>query len=127
VQKWSIWWADNCPSQNKNNYVVWFFQEMIQCKVYSRIDYKFLIPSHTYESTDQVFGIIECYTYKIETVYVPQQWYEHVTNASTGVSSVKVVEMKQSFFHDFCQYLNNMYTERNKEEQKRNLDFQSVV
>ena len=21
--KWSIWWADNCPSQNKNNYLMW--------------------------------------------------------------------------------------------------------
>jgi len=125
--KWSIWWADNCPSQNKNNYVVWFFQEMIRRKVYSRIDYKFLIPGHTYGSTDQAFGMIERYTSKIETVYVPQQWYEHVTNASTGISSVKVIEMKQSFFHDFRQYLNNMYTERNKDEQKRNLDFQSVV
>ena len=25
--KWSIWWEDNCPSQNKNNYVVWFFKK----------------------------------------------------------------------------------------------------
>lgn len=69
--KWSIWWADNCPSQNKNNYVVWFFQEMIRRKVYSRIDYKFLIPGHTYGSTDQAFGMIERYTSKIETVYIP--------------------------------------------------------
>lgn len=23
--KWSIWWADNCPGQNKNNYLMWFF------------------------------------------------------------------------------------------------------
>ena len=125
--KWSIWWADNCPNQNKNNYVVWFFQEMIRRKVYSRIDYKFLIPGHTYGSTDQTFGMIERYTSKIETVYIPQQWYEHVTNASIGVGSVEVIEMKQAFFLNFCQYLSNMYTERNKDDQNKNLDFQSVV
>ena len=95
--------------------------------VYSRIDYKFLIPGHTYRSTDQVFGMIERYTSKIETVYLPQQWYEHVTNASIGFGSVEVVEMKQTFFLNFCQYLSNMYTERNKDDQKRNLDFQRVV
>ena len=25
--KWSIWWADNSPRQNKNNYIMWFFQD----------------------------------------------------------------------------------------------------
>ena len=104
--------------------MIWFFQEMVRRKVYSRIDYKFLIPGHTYGSTDQAFGVIEWYTSKIETVYTPQQWYEHVANASSGV---QVVEMKQSFFHNFRQYLSNIYTERNKDEDKRNLDFQSVV
>ena len=45
--RWSIWWADNCPGQNKNNYLMWFFQDLVRCKVYDRIDYKFLIPGHT--------------------------------------------------------------------------------
>ena len=44
--KWSIWWADNCPGQNKNNCIMWFFQELIRRNVYSRIDYKFLIAGH---------------------------------------------------------------------------------
>ena len=62
---------------------MWFFQELIRRKVYSRVDYKFLIPGHTYGSTDQAFGVIERYTSKVKTVYLPQQWYEHVSNAST--------------------------------------------
>ena len=122
--KWSIWWADNCPGQNKNNYVMWFFQEMIRRKVYSRIDYKFLIPGHTYGSTDQAFGVIERHASKVEAVYIPQQWYEHVGNAS---SHIQVVEMKQSFFCDFRQHLGKIYTERSKDEDKKSLDFQRVV
>ena len=59
--KWSIWWADNCPGQNKN-YIMWFFQDLIRRNVYSRIDYKFLIAGHTYGSTDQAFGMIKRYT-----------------------------------------------------------------
>ena len=63
--KWSIWWADNCPGQNKNNYIMWFFQDLIRHQVYSRIDYKFLIAGHTYGATDQAFGVIERYTSSI--------------------------------------------------------------
>ena len=74
--KWVIWWADNCPGQNKNNCIMWFFQDLIQRNVYSRIDYKFL--GHTYGATDQAFGAIERYTSKIDTVFVPSQWYHHV-------------------------------------------------
>ena len=93
---------------------MWFFQELIRRKVYSRVDYKFLIPGHTYGSTDQAFGVIERYTSKVETVYLPQQWYEHVSNASTS-HEIQVVEMEQCFFLDFRQYLRNIYTERNKD------------
>ena len=69
--KWSIWWADNCPGQNKNNYIMWFFQELIHQKVYSRIDYKFLVVGHTYGPTDRSFGVIEHYTSRIESLYSP--------------------------------------------------------
>ena len=64
------------------------------------IDYKFLVAGHTYGSTDQTFGAIECYTSQIDTVYVPDQWYQHVHNACVGIKSVIVVEM-QDFFRNF--------------------------
>lgn len=69
--KWSIWWADNCPGQNKNNYIMWFFQELIRRNVYSGIDYKFLIPGHTYGSSDQTFGMVERYASRIEQCIHP--------------------------------------------------------
>lgn len=47
--RWSIWWADNCPGQN---YVVWFFQDLIRRGIYSRIDYKFLVVGHIYLQSD---------------------------------------------------------------------------
>ena len=95
--KWSIWWADNCPGQNKNNYIMWCFQDLIRQKFYSRIDYIFLIAHHTYRATDQVFDVIECYTSKIETVYTLDEWYKHVCTASTRMRSIEVIEMKQAF------------------------------
>ena len=115
--KWSIWWADNCPGQNKNNYVIWFFQDLIRREVYSRIDYKFLMVGHTYGPTDRSFGVLERYTSRIETVYTPQQWYEHIHNAASGIV---VTEMKQSSFRDYRQHLRRMYTERTHDVDKKN-------
>ena len=125
--KWSIWWADNCPGQNKNNCIMWFFQDLIRRNVYSRIDYKFLIPGHTYGATDQVFGAIERYAVRIEAVYVPNHWYDHVRNACTGACAIEVVEMEQHFFCDHHCHLKKIYTERNKDEDKQKLDFKNIV
>ena len=106
---------------------MWFFQYLIRRKIYSRIDYKFLIAGHTYGSTDQTFSAIECYTSRIDTVYVPDQWYQHVCNACLGVKSAIVVEMRQPFFRNFHQNLRKLFTERNKDEDKQTLDFKNVV
>ena len=125
--KWSICWADNCPGQNKNNYIMWFFQDLIRRKIYSRIDYKFLVPGHTYGSTDQAFGVIERYAARIDTVYTPHDWYKHVRDAGIGLKAIQVVEMEQSYFKDYRQHLRNIFTERNKDEDKQNLDFQNIA
>ena len=69
---------------------MWFIQELIRQKVYSRIDYKFLIAGHTSGLTDQAFGMKERYAARIDTVYTPMQWYQHdiVRDAGVGVRSI---------------------------------------
>ena len=126
--KWSIWWCDNCPGQNKNNCLIWFFQELIQRKVYSRVDFKFLVPGHTYGPTDRNFALIEKYAGRLEHVYVPEQWYKHVHDAVTSPGSkIQVVEMKQSDFRDYQNHLGKTYTERNEDMDKQRLNFCSAV
>ena len=96
--KWSIWWADNCAGQNKNQ-CVWFFQDLIRKGIYSRIDYKFLIVGHTYGPTDRCFGVIEKHLHQIETGYTPQEWYQHVKDTAVTVTSrVEVIEMNKNCF-----------------------------
>ena len=125
---WSIWWADNCGGQNKNNYVIWFFQDLIRKRVYSRIDYKFLIVGHTYGPTDRSFGAIEKYLSRIENVYTPHEWYQHVKDSAINASSrVEVVEMQQGCFHNHRDHLRHLYTERNKAEDGKPLEFSKVV
>ena len=126
--KHSIWWADNCPGQNKNNCMIWFFQDLIRRKVYSRIDYKFLIPGHTYVPADRFLAIIEKHANKIENVFTPKDWKQHVCDAFVHSEyKVQVVEMQQSNFRDYYESLNFRYTERTKDEDKNPLNFHSAV
>ena len=126
--KWSIWWADNCPGQNKNNCVIWFFQELIRSRIYSRIDYKFLVVGHTYGPTDRKFGNIEKYLRRIETVYIPEQWYEHVEKSSTHlIHKNEVVRMEQRDFRHFYDHLKQMYTERSKDVNNKPIEFKTAV
>ncbi len=125
--KWSIWWCDNCPGQNKNNYLVWFFQELIRRNIYSRVDLKFLVPGHTYGPTDRNFAIIEKYADRLENVYLPEHWYKHVHDAVVRHDSkIQVVEMKQSDFRDFRNHLGKTYTERDEDVDKQRLNFSSA-
>ena len=121
--KHSIWWADNCPGQNKNHCVVWFFQDLVRQQVYSRIDYKFLVVGHTYGPTDRFFGVIENHLKKIENVYTPQEWYCHVQSSST---SIEVIEMKQEFFCDYWSHLRLLYTEH-KDVHGKPVDFSKAI
>ena len=75
---------------------MWFFQELIRQKVYSRIDcfWSLVIPM---AQQDKSFGVIEHYTSRIETVYTPHQWYEYMRNAATGI---EVNVMEQSSFRN---------------------------
>ena len=126
--KWSIWWADNCGGQNKNNYVIWFFQDLIRRGVYSRIDYKFLVVGHIYGPTDRCFGTIEKYLSQVENVYTPSEWYKHVKDSNlTTNTGVEVIEMKQEYFRNHRDHLRQMYTERSKAEDGKPLEFSKVM
>ena len=50
---------------------MWFFQDLIRRKVYTRIDFKFPVSGHTYGPTDRRFAVIEKHASKVEAVYTP--------------------------------------------------------
>ena len=124
--KWSIWGADNCPGENKNHCLIWFFLDLIRRGIYARIDYKFLVVGHTYGPADRYFGVIENYTRKIENIYTPQEWYEHV-QASSVSGKIEVFAMGQKNFFDYWHFLQNMYTERNTDAEGNHVEFNKVL
>ena len=91
-----------------------FFSDLIRCQVYTQIDFKFLIPGHTYGPTDRHFDVIEKYVANIETVYAPLQWYGHGCNSKVDCK-VEVVEMEQQIFRNYREHLHKLYTECSKD------------
>jgi len=57
IPKKLVIYADNCVSQNKNNYLLWFLHYLSYVlKIFTEIELNFLIPGHTKFSCDRHFG-----------------------------------------------------------------------
>ncbi len=63
---WSIWWSDSCPGENKSNALMCLFSDLIRRQVYTRSDFNFLVPGHTYGPTDRHFAVIEKYCSRLK-------------------------------------------------------------
>ena len=109
---------------------MWVFQDLNYCKVYTRIDFKFLVPGHTYGPTDRLFAVIEKHASKVEVeaVYTPYQWFGHVREAVMNASCrIEVTEMQQSNFRNYRDHLRKQYTERTKDLDNKPLNFSDAV
>ncbi len=51
--------CDNCVSQNKNNYFLFFYSWLINHGLYEEIELNFMIPGHTKFICDSCFGLIK--------------------------------------------------------------------
>ena len=60
-------------------------------------------------------------------MFMPQEWYEHVQNTGVEAKAIQVIEMEQKNFKDYHQHLHRLYTERKKDKDENDLDFQHIV
>ena len=54
-----ICYSDSYFGQNKNTQMICFWESLIWCKRFTRIDHKFLVRGHTYLPCDRDFALIE--------------------------------------------------------------------
>ena len=65
---------------------------------------------------------------RIENVYTPQEWYHHVKDSAvTATSRVEVIDLQEDCFRNHRDYLRQLYTERNKADAGRLLEFSKVM
>ena len=126
--KKAIFWSDNCPGQNKNNAIMWWYQHLVDTGVYTRIDAKFLVVGHTYGRADQLFGRLEKEYRKHGHVEVPADWVQVVKMACSGpLSQIETIVMQQSDFRNWPAYLGQRYGSRTRDVDGRALDFKNAM
>ena len=76
-----IAFSDTHGGQNINFNAASFWIYCINCELVECVDQKFMYSGHSFLPNDRDFGSIEQRKRQVQTVYVPQQWYELVRTA----------------------------------------------
>lgn len=92
--------ADNCPGQNRNQFVAYMLAFMNKRLGLDKLAITFLEKGHTETENDSVHSVIERATRNTE-IYTPEQWYAAVRGARKSKSPYTVKEMSVTEFIDF--------------------------
>lgn len=93
-------YSDNCPSQNKNQYV--FSMYAMACLKYNiSITHRYLEVGHTHMEVDSVHARIEN-SVKHTDIFVPSQWFTAIRVAKKVRPHYEVIEVNQDMVFNFA-------------------------
>lgn len=78
--------SDNFPGQNKNHTVIRFLLALTDTKRFSKIKHYFPVRGYSFLPNDQDFGVIKKKIKKCDRIYVPDQYYSIMSEASPRFS-----------------------------------------
>ena len=76
-----IAWSDSCAGQNKNFYIIAFWQMLLANGRFGQIEHKFPEVGHTYMDSDRDFAQIEKLCRKTERVFTVDEYHTLMRNA----------------------------------------------
>lgn len=77
-----ILFSDNCPGQNKNHTVIRFLLSLTDTGRFSKIKHCFPVRGHSFLPNDQDFGVMKKKIKKCDRIYVPDEYYAIMSEAS---------------------------------------------
>ena len=92
--------ADNCPGQNRNQFVAFMLTAMNLKLNLNKLQLTFLEKGHTETEGDSVHAVIERQT-RASQLFTPEQWYGAVQNARKTKNPYRVQVMTHGEFIDF--------------------------
>ena len=95
---------DNCPGQNKNNFVLWLVPLLVELGFFSKVNFIFLVAGHTKNAADRLFNLLK-YAYRKENVATMEQLIELCGRSP----QVTVVPVEDGDFRDYKTYLSGYY------------------
>jgi len=125
-RKWNIFWADNTRAQNKNYTVVMFFENLVSSGIRERIDYKFLIPGHSFGEVDRDGGRAEGVLRRRQTIETPTDYVSIINNSALS-PKITWIEIQQHQFKCYSEWLRAAYTEERKDVNGRPFLFSEMM
>lgn len=123
---WNIFWADNTRSQNKNYTVIMYFENLVDSGFRKRIDYKFLIPGHSFGPVDRDAGRAESVLRREQRIETPTDYVNLINNSALS-PEITWVELRQHRFRCYSEWLRAKYTEHRKDVNGRHFLFSEMV
>lgn len=96
-----IAYSDNCPGQNKNIKITIMIKKLLDSwphQELKKIEQRFLVSGHSYNSCDRCFGLIEREKKISELAYIPKHWINIISEAKKEEPKFTVIEMKRKDF-----------------------------
>jgi len=124
-RKWCIFWADNARSQNKNYTVAMYLNNLVSSGARERIDYKFLIPGHSYGPVDRNAGRCESIFRREATIETPTDYTNLINNSLSP--KITWIEMEQGHFKCYSTWLRTKYADQRKDINGQPFRFSDMV
>eukprot|EP01028_Stygiella_incarcerata_P000041 TRINITY_DN1008_c0_g2_i1.p1 TRINITY_DN1008_c0_g2~~TRINITY_DN1008_c0_g2_i1.p1 ORF type:complete len:658 (+),score=136.82 TRINITY_DN1008_c0_g2_i1:96-2069(+) len=80
--------ADNCPGQNKSQYVMQYMAYLVAIGRFQKISYAFMMAGHTKCTTDGAFGVMKRAFYRRHTIQTTDDVMEVVNGSSEHIHHV---------------------------------------
>jgi hypothetical protein len=95
---------DNCPGQNKNNFVFWLVPYLVEMRYFEEVTFIFLVASHTNNCCDQMFNLLKI-QYRKSNIYGTEDLIKVL-----GINKkVTILEVGDEDFKNFNKYLSDFY------------------
>lgn len=111
-----ILYSDSCSGQNRNIKIALMFKWILDGRFLSklqRIEQRFFVSGHSYNSCDRCFGTIEKENRRTEHLLIPEHWYGIMKEAKKTLPKFRVIEMEKTNFFSTAE-LENLIINRKK-------------
>ena len=114
-------------SQNKNFTVVFYFNHLVSSGEKERVDFKFLLPGHSFGAVDRGSGRTEnTVLSNNEHIETPQDYVQRI-NSSSLHPKITWIEMEQQHLKSFSTWLRARYTDRKKDIRRQEYRFSDTM
>jgi len=123
TSRYAIISSDNCCAGFKNNLFQFYLQYLVDEGVFERIDYKTLIPGHTYSCADRCFGVIEKEALRNDVIELPSDWVRIIERSSLSKSyNAELLTFKDMY--DYESFFKNRFTKRFKDNDSKKFRYE---